>query len=176
MSEKLMQLIYGKVSTLAGTPKMKRLTKPCLVLALGLLLAIPGLAQQNVNIQTGLPIGLSTLTLHVHGQPITVYEFAVSLYRMNTPPPWPIGLWLYTYVQADANDGIDKSTWGQSKWCQWWFNEVSAAEQKNQKQVPYPFFEMNFPAAIPLIQTDEQIQVYPAGSVTCWQADNDYAP
>ena len=176
MSEKMMQGIYGKVFSFACWREMTKLTKSGLLLAVGLLLAIPGLAQQNVNIQTGLPIGFSTLTLHIRGLPITVYEFTVSLYRMNTPPPWPIGLWLYTYVQADASDGIDKSTWGQSKWCQWWFNEVAAAEQHNQKQVPYPFFEMNFPAIIPPIQTDEQVTVYPAGSVTCWQADNDYAP
>jgi len=34
---------------------------------------------------------------------------------------------------------------------------------------------MNFPAGFLMMQTDEQIPVS-AGSVTCWQADNDYAP
>ena len=71
-------------------------------LSLSLVLAIPGLAQPNLNIQTGLPINFSTLTLHVNGQPITVYEFTISIYPMNTAPPWPIGLWLYFYVQAAA--------------------------------------------------------------------------
>jgi hypothetical protein len=121
MPEKLMQLDVRAAA--ARSRKMTLLTKSCLLPAFGLLLALPSLAQQNVNIQTGLPIGFSTVTLHLHGQPITIYQFAVSLYRMNTPPPWPIGLWLYSYVQADADDGGSKSTWGQSRWCEWWFYE-----------------------------------------------------
>lgn len=153
----------------------KMLVKLLCLLSLSLL-AVPSFAQSSAKIWTGLPINFSTLTLHVNGQPITVYEFTISIYPMNTAPPWPIGLWLYFYVQAAANDGLNKSTWGQSKWCQWWFNEVAAQEQQNQQRVPYPFFEMNLPTSIPLIQTDEQIPVYSAGTVTCWQADNDYAP
>ena len=140
------------------------------------LLAIPSLAQPGVKIWTGLPINLTTLTLHVNGQPMSVYEFTVSVYPMNTSPPWPVGLWLYYYVQADSSGSQDKSTWGQSKWCRWWFYQVAALEQQSPKHVPYPFFEINLPFGATLLQTDEQILVYPAGSVTCWQADNDYAP
>lgn len=155
---------------------MNRLKKTCMALLLSLLFALPSLAQQPVTIQTGLPINFATLTLHVHGQPITVYQFTVSIYPMDTPPPWPVGLWLYYYVQADAGGGINKSTWGQGQWCRWWIYEVAALEQQNPQQLPYPFFEINLPTTAPLIETDEQIPVYPAGSVTCWQANNDYAP
>ncbi len=88
-----------------------------------------------------------------------------------------VGLWLYSYVQADSGGGSnDKSTWGQGEWCRWWMYEVAALEQQNPGQLPYPYFEMNLPSAVPLIQTDEGTPVYPAGSVTCWQANNDYAP
>jgi len=142
-----------------------------------LLVAIPGLAQQNFNIQTGLPISFATLTLHVNGQPISVYEFTVSLYPMNTPPPWPVGLWLYAYVQADAGGGgANKSSWGQGEWCRWWIYQVAALEQQNPQQLPYPYFQINLPAGVQMLETDEQILVYPPGSVTCWQANNDYAP
>ena len=70
-----------------------------------------------------MPINLSTLTLHVGGKPITVYEFTVSIYPMNTPPPWPIGLWLYNYVEVDPDSPDNKlqSSWGQANWCRWWF-------------------------------------------------------
>ena len=154
----------------------KMLVKLICLLSLSLVLAIPGLAQPSFNIQTGLPINLSTFTLHVNGQPISVYEFTVSIQPMNTPPPWPAGLWLYSYVQEDPGSPLNKSGWGQSTWCHWWFYEVAGLEQQNQKQVPFPFFEINFLTAATLIQTDEEILVYPAGTVTCWQADNDYAP
>ncbi len=154
----------------------KRLEKLCLLLACSLLFATPSLAQQSVKILTGLPINFATLTLHIHGQPITVYEFTVSIYPMNTAPPWPIGLWLYSYVEADSGSSNNQSTWGQSEWCRWWASEVATREQENPKQIPYPYFEINLPTGVAQIQTDEQIPVYPAGSVTCWQADNDYAP
>ncbi|MGA2373354.1 MAG: hypothetical protein ABSG11_22070 [Candidatus Korobacteraceae bacterium] len=84
---------------------MNRLRKSCLLLLLSLLLAIPGLAQQSFNIQTGLPINFAALILHVNGQPIGVYEFTVSLYPMNTALPWPVGLWLYSYVREDPGGG-----------------------------------------------------------------------
>jgi len=151
------------------------LTSLCLLLSLAPL-AVPSRAQQIARIWTGLPIYFGTLTLHVSGQPISVYLFVVSVYPMNTPPPWPIGLWLYNYVQADSGDPQDKSTWGHSSWCRWWFYQVVALEQQNPKHVPYPFFELNLQTDVGLIHTDERIPVYPAGSVTCWQADNDYAP
>jgi hypothetical protein len=152
------------------------LTSLCFLLSL-ILLAIPGLAQHSAKIWTGVPIYFATLTLHVNGQPINVYKFVVSIYPMNTPPPWPIGLWLYYYVEADpGGSDNDKSSWGQGSWCRWWFYEVAAVEQQNPKHVPYPFFEINLPTDGTPLQTDEQIPVYPAGSVTCWQADNDYAP
>ncbi len=155
---------------------MKKLTKAWSLLLPSLLLAIPTLAQQNFNIQTGQPVNFATLVLHVQGQPINVYEFTVSLYPMNTPPPWPAGLWLYTYVEADSGSGTNKSSWGQGEWCRWWINEVAMLEQQNPQQLPYPYFEINLPTNLVLIQTDEGILVYPAGSVTCWQASNDYAP
>jgi hypothetical protein len=154
----------------------KLVSRMILMLSLTLLLAIPGLAQQSVTIQTGLPISFGTLTLHVQGQPITVYEFAVSLYPMNTPPPWPVGLWLYTYVEADHGSGINKSTWGQGQWCGWWMSEVATLEQQNPQQIPYPYFQINLPTSVAMMQTEEGISVYPAGSVTCWQANNGYAP
>jgi len=147
----------------------------CFLLSL-FLLAAPARAQQSARIWTGMPIGSATLTLHVSGQPISVYEFTVSVYQMNTPPPWPVGLWLYNYVQADSGNPQDKSTWGQSTWCRWWFYQVTTLEQQNPKRVPYPFFEMNMLTSVTPVQTDEGIPVYPAGTVTCWQADNDYAP
>lgn len=162
---------------LCVTALRKSVTGLCFLLSLGLLLAIPSFAQQqSFIINTGLPINFATLTLHVSGQPISVYEFTVSLYPMNTPPPWPAGLWLYTYVEADSGGGTNKSTWGQGKWCRWWIYEVAALEQQNPQQLPYPYFEINLPTNITLIETDEGIPVYPAGSVTCWQASNDFPP
>jgi hypothetical protein len=155
--------------------KKNVLTSLCFLFSL-LLLAIPSLAQQTAQIWTGTPVNFGTLMLHVQGQPIVVYEFVVSIYPMNTPPPWPVGLWLYNYVQADSGDPKDKSTWGQSSWCRWWFFQVAAQEQTNPKHVPYPFFEYNLQTGTTLLQTDEGIPVYPAGTVTCWEADNDYAP
>jgi hypothetical protein len=152
------------------------LRKTCLVLSVSLLLATHGSAQQSFNIQTGLPINFATLILHVQGQPINVYEFTVSIYPMNTPPPWPAGEWLYNYVETDSGGGTNKSTWGQGQWCRWWIYEVAALEEQNPQQLPYPYFEINLPTGVQLIQTDEGIPVYPAGSVTCWQANNDYAP
>jgi hypothetical protein len=147
-----------------------------LLLSLSLLLAGPSRAQQSFDIQTGLPINFASLMLHVNSQPISVYEFTVSLYPMNTPPPWPAGLWLYTYAEADPGGGINQLTWGQGEWCRWWINQVAALEQQNPQQLPYPYFEINLPTGVQLIQTDEGIPVYPPGSVTCWQANNDYAP
>ena len=178
MPQKLMQPrgLLGAATRPCGR-NTEILRKTFLVLLVSLLLATPGFAQQSVSIQTGLPVNFATLTLHVHGQPIGIYEFTISLYPMNTPPPWPVGLWLYSYVQADSGGGSnDKSTWGQGEWCRWWMYEVAALEQQNPGQLPYPYFEMNLPSAVPLIQTDEGTPVYPAGSVTCWQANNDYAP
>jgi hypothetical protein len=163
----------------ASGPRVNSLTKLALVVPLGLLLAIPCVAQKKVDIWTGVPIKVSTLTLHVGGKPINVYEFTLSVYPMNTPPPWPIGLWLYNYVEVDPDspDNNLQSSWGQANWCRWWFLKVAALEIKNKKQLPYPYFELNLPADVQQqIVTDEQISVYPSGSVTCWQADNDYAP
>jgi hypothetical protein len=146
------------------------------LLPLALLLSVAALGQQGVSPQIGLPVNFGTLTLHVQGQPITVYEFTVSLIPMNAPPPWPVGQWLYTYVQADAGSGTNKSTWGPGSWCRWWIYEVASLEQQHAQQTPYPYFEINLPLGVELMQTDEGIQVYPAGSVTCWQASDDYAP
>ncbi|MGA2370142.1 MAG: hypothetical protein ACLPPV_24515 [Candidatus Korobacteraceae bacterium] len=173
MPEKLTRLghVVG-ASKAACNPRMR----PHLLLLMSLLFAMPSFAQQPVAIQTGLPINFTTLTLHVSGQPITVYEFTVSIYPMNTPPPWPAGLWLYYYVQADAGGGANKSTWGQGQWCRWWIYQVAALEQQNPQQLPYPYFQINLPTTVPQIETDENIPVYPAGSVTCWQANNDFAP
>ena len=167
------------VTALTGGPRMKRLTKLSLVVSLGLLIAIPGGAQQDVKILTGVPINFTTLILHVQGKPINVYEFTVSIYPMNTPPPWPIGLWLYEYVEVDPDrpDNNVQSSWGQANWCRWWIYKVAALEIKNKKQLPYPYFEINLPAGVQQrILTDEQIPVYPPGSVTCWQVENEYAP
>ena len=80
------------------------------------------------------------------------------------------------YLQTDASLGIEKSTWGQGQWCRWWFSEVQQAEGQNSQELPFPYLEVNLPASVPLIQTDEGISVYPAGSVTCWQASNDFPP
>jgi hypothetical protein len=150
-----------------------------LLAVLGLLVAFPAVAQKNVNILTGVPINFASLTLHVAGSPITVYEFTVSIYPMNTKPPWPVGLWLYNYVEVDPDspDNNQMSTWGQTNWCRWWIYQVANLEQQNGKKLPYPFFEMNLPSGNQqIIITDEQIPVYRSGSVTCWQAENDYAP
>jgi hypothetical protein len=155
--------------------KNTALTNPCFLLSVALL-AVPSFAQQTARIWTGVPVNLTTLTLHVSGQPISVYELTVSIYPMNTAPPWPVGLWLYTYLQADSGNPLNKKTWGQSSWCQWWFSEVATLELQNPKHLPYPFFEMNMLTSASPLQTDEGIPVYPAGSVTCWQANNDYAP
>jgi hypothetical protein len=143
--------------------------------SLSLLLAIPGFAQQGYLIQTGLPIAYSTLTLHIQGQPVSVEYIVVSLYPMNAPPPWPTGLWLDLYLQADSGDGANKSTWGQGQWCHWWFNQVAQLENQTPGQVPFPYLEVNLPVGVVQIQTDEGIPIYPAGSVTCWQANNDFA-
>lgn len=150
-------------------------TKLFLLIAAAIVLAMPSLAQQSYLIQTGLPIYYSTLMLHVQGQPVKVEYIVVSLYPMNAPPPWPTGLWLDVYLQADpAGDGANKSTWGQGQWCHWWFNQVAQVETQNIQQVPFPYLEVNLPAGIPLVQTDENIPIYPAGSVSCWQANNDF--
>lgn len=164
------------MQTTSISPSLKKLVQASSLL-IALLFAVPSSGQRMVSIQTGVPISFSTLTLHVGGQPISIYEFTVSLYPMNTPPPWPVGLWLYSYVQADAGSGVDKSSWGQGQWCRWWINEVATAEQQTSpQQVPYPYFQINLPTTVTLIQTDEQIPVYPAGSVTCWQVENDWGP
>lgn len=118
--------------------RAKRLTKLSLVVSVGLLLAIPGVAQKNVNILTGVPINFASLTLHVGGNPINVYEFTVSIYPMNTPPPWPVGLWLYNYVEVDPDSPDNKvqSTWGQANWCRWWIYEVADLEVKTRNNFP----------------------------------------
>jgi len=139
----------------SAAPSRSALTKLILLLCVTVLLAMPSSAQQGYLIQTGVPIGYSTLTLHVQGQPITVEEIVVSIYPMNLPPPWPAGLWLYTLVQADAGDGVNKSTWGQGQWCHWWFNEVAQLEADNSQQVPFPYLEVNWPVGVVQIQTDE---------------------
>jgi len=180
MTKALVQLFsLPVVAAAASGPKVKGLTKLSLVVSLGLLLAIRGVAQQDVHILTGLPIYFASVTLHVKGTPINVYEFTVSIYPMNTPPPWPVGLWLYSYVEVDPNSPNDnvQASWGQANWCRWWMNEVAVLEgNTNPKSTPYPYFEINLPAGVPQIMTDEQIPVYPSGSVTCWQAENDYGP
>ncbi len=168
-------ILSGMAASVSQLKTNRMKTLP-LLLPLVLLLTITALAQQGVLPQTGQPVNFATLTLHVQGQPITVYEFTVSLIPMNLPPPWPVGLWLYTYVEADSGSGTNKSTWGQGEWCRWWINEVAKLEQQNPQQLPYPYFELNLPLGVQLIQTDEGIAVYPLGSVTCWQASNDYAP
>ena len=163
--------------TIRLLPLLSLLTRLSLAVSVALL-AIPGVAQQNVATATGVPIYFATLTLHVHGKPINVYEFTVSLYPMNAPPPWPVGLWIYTYVEVDQdslNNNV-QSTWGQANWCRWWINQVAVLENTtNPKSTPYPFFEINLPA-VQQIETDEQIPVYPSGSVTCWQVENEYGP
>jgi len=164
------------MKTVSISPILKQLAQVSSLL-IALLCALPSSAQQMVSIQTGVPIHFATLTLHVNGQPISVYEFTVSLYPMNTSPPWPVGLWLYSYVQADAGSGVNKSSWGQGQWCRWWFSQVATAEQQTDpRQVPYPYFEINLPVTVTMVQTDEQTPVYPAGSVTCWQVENDWGP
>ena len=164
-----------RIGTITSRWKLYHLMLSVMVLAL--LVPTPSLAQRVAVIETGLPIYWSTLTLHVNGQPISVYEFTISIYPMNTPPPWPSGLWLYNYVQADASGaGLDKSSWGQGQWCRWWFAQVAGLEVQNLHQLPFPYVEINLPVSVAPIQTDEQIAVYPAGTVTCWQANNDYAP
>ena len=56
-------------------------------------------------------------------------------------------------------------------------SQVAALEIKNKKQLPYPYFQINLPADDQQqILTDERVSVYSSGSVTCWQADNGYAP
>jgi hypothetical protein len=154
----------------------RRLTRWCRLATMTLLLAISSQAQQSMNIQTGLPIYFGTQWLHVQGQPISAYLIVVSIYPMNTPPPWPVGLWLNTYLQTDASPGIEKTTWGQGQWCRWWFNQVQQVEGQNSQELPFPYLEVNLSTTVPLIQTDEGISVYPAGSVTCWQASNDFPP
>ena len=139
-----------------------------------LLLAMPTFAQQSYLIETGLPIDFSTLNLHQQGQPVNVDLIVVSLYPMNTPPPWPVGLWLFMYVEAGAGGGANKSNWSQSQWCQWWFNQVAQLETQDSQQIPFPYLQVNLPAGVAQIQTDEGIPIYPAGSVTCWQANNGF--
>jgi hypothetical protein len=158
------------------TRNARKLTRLYFLATMTLLLAIPSRAQQSMNILTGLPIYFGNQRLHVQGQPINAYLIVVSLYPMNTPPPWPVGLWLNTYVQSDASPGIEKSTWGQGQWCRWWFNEVQQVESQNSQDLPFPYLEVNVPTTVQPIQTDEGIPVYPAGSVTCWQASNDFPP
>ncbi len=153
------------------------LTRLALAVSVGLL-AIPGVAQQNVATETGVPVYFASLTLHVDGKPINVYEFTVSLYPMNTPPPWPTGLWMYTYVEVDPDrlNNEVQSTWGHANWCRWWINQVAVRESTtNPQSTPYPYFEINLPA-VQQIETDERIPVYPSGSVTCWQVENEYGP
>ncbi len=174
MSENKKQTQPDRSSSLA-VPRRDVLTKLVLLFAVSFLLATPSFAQQGYLIQTGLPVGYSTLTLHVQGQPVSVELIVVSLYPMNTPPPWPTGLWLYSYVQADSGGGANKSSWGQGQWCHWWFNQVTQAETENPEQLPFPYLQVNLPVGVVMVQTDEGIPIYPAGSVTCWQASNDFA-
>lgn len=177
MTAKLTQMDDASGSTASVRARnARKLTRWCFLATMTLLPAIPSQAQQRVSIQTGLPIYFGTQTLHVQGQAISAYLIVVSIYPMNTPPPWPAGLWLNTYLQTDASLGIEKSTWGQGQWCRWWFSEVQQAEGQNSQELPFPYLEVNLPASVPLIQTDEGISVYPAGSVTCWQASNDFPP
>jgi hypothetical protein len=169
------QRTYLKDSARPAVSYRGALSSLFLLLAMTVALATPSFGQQSYLIQTGLPVYLSTLTLHVQGQPVTVEYLVVSLYPMNTPPPWPVGLWLDLYLQADTSgDGPNKSTWGQGQWCRWWFNQVAQLETQNVQQVPFAYLEVNLPAGIALVQTDEGIPIYPAGSVTCWQANNDF--
>jgi hypothetical protein len=153
--------------------KFNRSSCAFVVTLLAAICATSCFAQDGSRIRTGIPINFQKLVLHLQGQPISVYEFVVSIYPMNTPPPWPVGLWIYEYVQVDQGSGRNR---GQADWCRFWFSAVQTLEQENGTQVPYPFVETNEPQDPQYIMTDEGTLVLPPKSMTCWQVENEYAP
>ena len=161
------------------------ISTPCLTLCL-LAMSAAAFAQQQpaptvpgVNIFTGTPVNFTPLAQHMNGQPVTIYEFTVSLVPMNLPPPWPEGLWVYLYVQVDqgtTHNGV-RSSRGQADWCRWWMYQVLADQRSTDpNHIPYPYFQINTPTTIQPILTDEGYLVFPPGSMTCWEAENSYGP
>jgi hypothetical protein len=157
----------------------------CLILILlGMSVATTAQQQETSNVGdvaifTGTPVNFISFTQHRNGQPVTVYEFVVSLVPMNLPPPWPAGLWIYLYVQVDQgiSDGNQRSSRGNADWCRWWINQVAADQRRTDPtHIPYPYFQINTPAGMEPIQTDEGFSVFPPGSVSCWEAQNSYGP
>lgn len=122
----------------------------------------------NITALPGLPVSFTSMILHVNGAPVMVYHVVVEVYPMNTPPPWPIGLQRHEYFAADR--------WGQSNWCQWWFNKVAVDQRGAGKRVPYPFYQVNIPASDNQIETDEGIPIFTPGSVSCYEVENTFAP
>ena len=83
------------------------------------------------------------------------------------------------FVQVDRGDPDrenQKEGLGQAQWCRWWFQQVHALEIVNGKQLPYPYIELNESLDATLIRTDEGVNVFPPGSIKCWQIENYYAP
>jgi len=130
------------------------------------LLAASASAQQTLI--TGLAVSTQTAQLTVGGVPVNARELVIEVYPLNTPPPWPIGLWRYTWVQVDTGG----HKWGQADWCNFWF--LKEQQEQGTKTVPYLMLSLMLTGDP--IETDDGTELYPTGTFVCSQVSNMFVP
>jgi len=109
------------------------------------------------------------LTLHVHGQPVEVFEMILRLRIMNqNGGPQPADLEIVNYISFDVT--------GHCAQCQRWFQRVSADENYVVSRIraganvsSFPFLQLAIFGNSQRILTDEGTYVYPGNSVECWE-------
>jgi hypothetical protein len=156
-----------------GRPVMKR----CIMSVLAVLL--PSIATWGQTtpqaVFVGTTISVSQQILHIKGVPVQVHDYTIALYQMNTPPPGT-DLAINFAVQDEAPVtllGDHTNTW----YCDQWFQRVSTLEKTaNAQGTSYPYLEINVATGTHWVSTDEGVQIYPPGSVSCWEARGWFGP
>jgi hypothetical protein len=136
----------------------------------------------------GTTVSSTQQTLHIKGVPVQVHDYVIALYPMNPVLPSPVPVMdfavqeepmIYPNTQEGGPTGpglqqvIHTNTW----YCDRWFHRVATLEETaNARGTSYPYLEINLVAVTQRIVTDEGVQIYPFGSISCWEARGWFGP
>jgi hypothetical protein len=136
-----------------------------MLLALCIPLQASDQASPGLFVFTGIPIAEASLSRHVRGQEVAVYEIVAAAHEMNLGGGHqPVDLRQFFNIIEDPASG-------HSAYCRAAFARVLLDRSSTlATATAVPYLEINVSLSQPEIASDEGDALYPASAVSCWEA------
>jgi hypothetical protein len=134
----------------------------------------------SFNILNGLP---RHLVLHHDtevgtNKPVDVYLFVIEMQVMNSDgSAEPVGLWVYNYYAAHAQDPRNAINPHNARDCKIWFGlQTNALKNHNPKTKTWPYVEFVTDMNARVLQTNEDGAVWWSDDIECWGSTDRFPP